>query len=88
MLPAMRHVLVASSLLGVTTTGCAGHSCCKNCCLVAGAVGAATAVGFAFGAIDRVIDPEPTNTDTEAGQRKHWEWEQRQLEDSLPTSDF
>jgi hypothetical protein len=65
--------------------GCAGHRSGKTCCLIAGGVGLVALFGLAESAVDGVIDPEPTNTDTAEGKRKHWEWEQRQLENSLPS---
>ena len=74
-------------LLGLLLTGCAGHRSGKTCCLIAGGIGLAALFGLADSAIDGVIDPEPGNTDTSEGKRKHWEWEQRQLEDSLPSID-
>jgi len=55
--------------------------------LITAALGVGTAFAFADAALDDVTDPRPENTDTEAGKRKLWEWEQRQQADSVPTLD-
>jgi hypothetical protein len=82
----MLRFVALAGLICLTAAGCAGkRSCCATCCTIAGGLGLAALFGLADGAIDDAIDPRPTNTDTEAGQRKLWEWKQRQLEaDSQP----
>jgi hypothetical protein len=70
-------------LVCLLAAGCAGHRSGKTCCLIAGGIGLAALFGLA----DSALDPEPGNTDTAEGQRKHWEWEQRQLQNSLPSFD-
>jgi hypothetical protein len=75
----MRIFLACS--LGLLLPGCAGHRCGETCGKVAAFVGLATLVGVAGSAIDNAIDPEPNDTHTAEGKRKHWDWEQRQNDD-------
>jgi hypothetical protein len=82
--PLMRNAVVLACLLSLPLAGCAAKQR-KTCCLIAGGVGLAALFGLAGGAIDDVVDPEPTHSDTGEGQRKHWEWQQRQIENSQPS---
>ncbi len=66
--------------LCIAATGCAGH---RNCCLIAAAVGAGALVSVAGSALDTVIDPEPPVGTTEKSQREHFDWVQRQSDDSF-----
>jgi len=76
----MRKLAVMACVLFLT--GCAGnHSCCATCGTIAAGLGIGALLGLGEDAIDNAIDPEPKNTSTEEGQRKHWEWEQRRQSD-------
>jgi hypothetical protein len=83
----VRLAIVIACLVFVPLAGCAARQR-KTCCLIAGAVGLAALIGIGDGLINDAIDREPTHTDTSEGQLKHWEWEQRQLQNSLPSPGF
>src|SRR5205085_1269006 len=72
----MPKAAFVACLLCLPLAGCAAKQR-KTCCLVAGAVGLAALIGLADASIDSALYPEPANTDTAEGQRKHWEWEHR-----------
>jgi hypothetical protein len=78
----MRKLALAATLFCPLTVGCAtaDRTAGENCCLVAGAVGAAALIELAFDAA--FPDPEPKVDGSVESERKHFDWEQRQMADA------